>query len=271
MNWSITKLISFVCVLMLMVVFVGCATTPSTTHTKTSEKEVKDVILAETLTLYDDFNSGSIPYDLWKKRLQGLESNVDIKNGVVIAATANDLTIGTGGKAGLNFIKEKSFNGPSVLNPDFQGFQADVKIIESTGKAWNLIRLEGNAYNTGIRIADNYQGEIYIDLALLPSGSVRYVIGIWKAEGFSSYKVARITSAEIGLVDPHTTHTLFMGFDGNNALFRLDDNDLITVNIIDQYPVGTSGWRYASIRARSMGREAGSIVAEIDNVKNWLK
>jgi hypothetical protein len=207
---------------------------------------------SQEAALYDDFNSNSIQAELWQPRVTGNLSNLEIIEQALIA-TAINVPEGETGRAGLNFV-----------NPNFEAFQADVRILSFQGTEKSRVRLEGYAYNTNLRLDQSKKGEIVFYLHLRTTGQVGYLIE--RCDDVDCETRTTIANDTIATVDPNDQHTLAMGFSGSQAYFRLDDRKTITVNVTDNYPVGTSGWGYAGVRARSK-TASESVTAEIDNVR----
>jgi hypothetical protein len=206
----------------------------------------------QEVPLYDDFNDNSIHSDLWQQRITGQQSKLEINDGLVEATAVNDPD-GETGRAGLNFV-----------NPNFEAFQADVRILAYHGDEKTRVRLEGFAYDTNLRTGQSRQGEVVFYFYVRTMGKVGY--SIERCDDADCEARTLIAQDTIATVDPADLHTLTMGFDESKAYFRLDDGKTVTVDLVDEYPVGTAGWGYAGVRARSKAASE-SVTVEIDNIR----
>ena len=208
--------------------------------------------IGQEVSIHDAFNGSSISTHLWRERVTGRDSSLELNNGAVIATAVNDPGWETG-RAGLNFV-----------NPDFQAFQADVRILAFQGVEKTRVRLEGYAYDTGMRTDESLEGEVAFYLYIRTNGKVGYTIE--KCNDAGCEDRTAIASDTFANVNPGDPHTLTLGFDDTTAYFRLDNRKTITVDVAETFPVGTSGWGYAGVRARS--KEASeSVTAGIDNIR----
>ena len=71
---------------------------------------------------------------------------------------------------------ETGRSGLSFVNPEFEAFQADFKIVEFKGKEKTRARLEGYAYNADTRVSESRQGEIALYFHIRATGQVGYAI-----------------------------------------------------------------------------------------------
>ncbi len=223
----------------------------------------------ETVEFYDTFEGTSLDSNLWTENLSGNGSTVTVSNGVLEVKAVNDGNPETpNGKAGVDFAT-------SALS--FQAFSAEAKVLNVTGESIafaednSLLRLEGYAFNTGIRSNDEETGEVWIGIYLYASGRVRVYSEKCNDASCDPENIDLIINEDILNVDLRDAHTLALGFDAASAriLFQIDDNPTRVVAVdTSQFPVTTLGWRYASLRARSLSSfQSESITGEFDNVR----
>ena len=207
-------------------------------------------------TLYDDFSSGVINPSLWVNQggaTPGSTLNVTNESLIAYAEKTDD----TRAREGV-WISDPD----SVLVSQSQAFQADFTILDSTGDSNNraqiLLGLPYKVENTVTYTVDT--GITFSD-----TGRITYWVEIYNDGGLA---ITSIDSGELGMVDPNSTNTLTVGFDGSNIQFSYNDESPVLVAVDNSYSIDTTGaWQWAAVRADARDAGTGSVTVSIDNVR----
>ena len=209
-----------------------------------------------TFTLYDDFSSGVINPNLWANQGGTTPgSTLTVTNESLIAYA--EKTDDTRARQGVWMVDVGDF-----LVTQSQAFQADFSILDTTGDSTNRSQiLLGFPY----KVESGVTYTVDTGINFYDTGRISYWVEIYNNGGLD---ITAIEYGELGTVDPNSTNTLTIGFDGSNIQFSYNDEIPTLVAIDSSYSIDTTGsWQWAAVRADARDTGTGSVTVSIDNVR----
>jgi hypothetical protein len=252
------EMLAFVAVLIIALGSSGCNGGGGSSSSNSGNTDSDLIWSIASTTLYDDFSNGEISSEYWKEKLEGSGSGVRVEDESALA-TAVKLENEDRGRSRLKFTD--SIQADAL----FQGFQVEVAFVDSSDGN-NRIKIQGSPYNIATRQDDSDEGNITVGLSFYVSGEVEYYVDKCNDGGCEDY-ITIATDTLTTMANPLLgSHTLAIGFDGNNVLLKADGETAL-VQTTDEYPLGTNQWMGSSIEARTTtDTETANVTVRFDNV-----
>jgi hypothetical protein len=209
----------------------------------------------DATTDFEDFSSGNVSTDKFIVWADNTDSTWDVVDGVFIATADKNISESTKGRITLDLVS-------SIRSqPTFQGLQADVTIDSITGDpSQQYVAVHGAIYKSTL-------GDIETAISIDGDGKVGFYAEMCTTDSCDDY--INIFGKSFWIDNPlQTTHTIALGFDGTNVLYKVD-NKTASYPITQGYPVVSAGWdNWAGIRAAQVNQdtESGTMVVHVDNI-----